>query len=188
MAFRNLAFLKSVKGKILLGFLLASIALGTSWIISKKAFQTMLDNLETMSTPDDKLRMVNKIFRNILQLDQLQNTRTLKGQEKSEQVLAQSKELIATLDSLNELSIGDDMQMIRIDSMKTLLKAREKIYGKYVKVRSKLVDNKDLEDEVKNISGLITTKLKPDSTACISCDTRTLEPLISPWMIPQWCM
>lgn len=163
-AFRDLAFLKSVKGKILLGFLLASIALGTSWIISKKAFQTMLDNLETMSTPDDKLRMVNKIFRNILQLDQLQNTRTLKGEEKNEQVLAQSKELIATLDSLNELSLGDDMQMIRIDSMKTLLKAREKIYGKYVKVRSKLVDNKDLEDEVKNISGLITTKLRPDST------------------------
>jgi signal transduction histidine kinase/DNA-binding response OmpR family regulator len=163
-AFRKLSFLKSVKGKVLLGFLLASIALGTSWVISKKAFQTMLDNLEAMSTPDDKLRMVNKIFRNILQLDQLQNTRTLKGEEKSEQVLAQSKELIATLDSLNELSIGDPLQMIRIDSMKTLLKEREKIYGKYVKVRSKLVNNKALEDEVKTISGLITTKLKPDST------------------------
>jgi signal transduction histidine kinase/CheY-like chemotaxis protein len=163
-AFRKLSFLKSVKGKVLLGFLLASIALGTSWVISKKAFQTMLDNLEAMSTPDDKLRMVNKIFRNILQLDQLQNTRTLKGEEKSEQVLAQSKELIATLDSLSDLSFGDPLQMIRIDSMKTLLKEREKIYGKYVKVRSKLVNNKALEDEVKTISGLITTKLKPDST------------------------
>lgn len=171
-ALRDLFFLKSVKGKVLLGFLLASLALGTSWIISKRAFGDMLIKLEVMSTPNDKLRLVNKIFKNILQLDHLQNTRTLKGNEKNEQVLAQSKELIATLDSLNELSLGNDMQIIRIDSMKTLLEERDKIYGKYVQVRSKLVNNKDLEDEVKTISGLITTKLKPDSTV-VKTEKRT---------------
>jgi hypothetical protein len=41
-----------------------------------------------------------------------------------------------------------------------------------VKVRSKLVNNKDLEDEVKEISGLITTKIKPDSTV-VKTEKRT---------------
>ncbi|MCE7066212.1 hybrid sensor histidine kinase/response regulator [Dyadobacter sp. CY326] len=172
-AFRDLSFIKSVKGKVLLGFLLASLALGASWIISKHAFEDMLGKLEVISTPNDKLRMVNKIFKNILQLDHLQNTRTLKGEERSEQVLAQSQELIATLDSLSIMSIEDPQQIIRIDSMKKILQQREKIYGHYVKVRSKLVNNKDLEEEVKSISGLITTtKLKPDSTV-VKTEKRT---------------
>ncbi|MCF2486548.1 hybrid sensor histidine kinase/response regulator [Dyadobacter sp. CY347] len=171
-ALRDLFFLKSVKGKVLLGFLLASLALGTSWIISKEAFEDMLIKLEVMSTPNDKLRLVNKVFKNIIQLSHLQNTRTLKGEEKNEQVLAQSKELIATLDSLSNMSLDDHLQIIRIDSMKSLLNEREKIFGKYVKVRSKLVNNKDLEEEVKSISGLITTKLKPDSTV-VKTEKRT---------------
>ena len=89
-ALRDLFFLKSVKGKVLLGFLLASLALGTSWIISKEAFEDMLIKLEVMSTPNDKLRLVNKVFKNIIQLNHLQNTRTLKGEEKNEQVSAKS--------------------------------------------------------------------------------------------------
>jgi hypothetical protein len=90
----------------------------------------MLDQTGSPFPPhNDKLRLVNKIFKNILQLDHLQNTRTLKGEEKNDQVLAQSAELIATLDSLSVMSYGDHMQMIRIDSMKQLLKQRDKIYG-----------------------------------------------------------
>jgi signal transduction histidine kinase/CheY-like chemotaxis protein len=162
---RGPSFLKSVKGKILLGFFIASLALAASWVTSKLAFTNMLTTLETLSTPDDKMRLVNKIFRDILTLDHLQNERKLKGEEMNDEVLAQSVELIATLDTLSGLSLEDPMQVIRIDSMRTILKEREKIYGDYVKVRSKLVNNKALEDEVKSISGLITTtKLKPDST------------------------
>lgn len=170
---RGPSFLKSVKGKILLGFFIASLALAASWVTSKLAFSNMLTTLTSLSTPDNKMRLVNKIFKDILTLDHLQNERKLKGEELNDEVLAQSVELIATLDSLSDMSIGDDMQIIRIDSMKKILKEREKIYGDYVKVRSKLVSNKALEDEVKSISGLITTKaLKPDSTV-VKTEKRT---------------
>lgn len=170
---RGPSFLKSVKGKILIGFFIASLALAASWVTSKLAFSNMLTTLTSLSTPDNKMRLVNKIFKDILTLDHLQNERKLKGEELDDEVLAQSVELIATLDSLSDMSIGDDMQIIRIDSMKKILKEREKIYGDYVKVRSKLVSNKALEDEVKSISGLITTKtLKPDSTV-VKTEKRT---------------
>jgi signal transduction histidine kinase/CheY-like chemotaxis protein/HPt (histidine-containing phosphotransfer) domain-containing protein len=167
------SFLKSVKGKVILGFFIASLALAASWFISKYAFTEMVDKLEVLSTPNDKLRLVNKIFKNILRLEQLQNSRTVKGEEQNEQVLAQSNQLIADLDSLDKLSLGESEQTIRIDSMKKILRKREEIYGNYVKVRSKLVNNKDLEDEVKSISGLITTtKHKPDSTV-VKTEKRT---------------
>lgn len=170
---RGQSFLKSVKGKVFLGFLIASIALSASWITSRLAFNNMLTTLESLSTPDNKMMLVNKIFREILTLDHLQNERKLKGTSLDDEVLAQSVALIAALDSLSDMSLDDEMQIIRIDSMKTILKEREKIYGDYVKVRSKLVSNKPLEDEVKSLSGLITTtRTRPDSTV-VKTEKRT---------------
>ncbi|MCE6992299.1 hybrid sensor histidine kinase/response regulator [Dyadobacter sp. CY323] len=170
---RDQSFLKSVKGKVLLGFFVAFTAIGASWIITNYAFNGMLENLSSLSNPDDKLRLVNKIFKNILLLDHLQNARKVKGEEHNEQLFEQSAELMATLDSLKMLSLEDPHQIIRIDSMKKIILAREKIYGNYVKVRTKLVNNKALEDEVKSISGLITTtKKKPDSTV-VKTEKRT---------------
>jgi len=164
-SFRKSSLTGSVKGKVLLGFFVASLALGASWIISKVAFENMLNKLEVLSEPNDKLRLVNKVFKHILMLDHLQNARSIEGSESKAQFLAQSGELIATLDSLSLLSIDDPYQIIRIDSMKHILERREEIFGNYVKVRSKLVSNQALSDEVKSISGLITTnKSKPDST------------------------
>src|SRR5690349_11864649 len=98
---RGPSFLKSVKGKVVLGFFIASLALAASWITSKVAFDNMLTTLDTLSTPDDKMRLVNKIFQEILALDHLQNERKLKGEEMNDEVLAQSVELIATLDTLS---------------------------------------------------------------------------------------
>jgi signal transduction histidine kinase/DNA-binding response OmpR family regulator len=170
---RNPSVTSSVKGKVLLGFLIAALALGTSWIISKLAFENMLAKLEILSTPNDKLRLVNKVFKNILQLDYLQNERTIAKEDKKEQFLIQSRELMATLDTLSMLSIDDPLQVIRIDSMKQILAQREEIFGNYVKVRSKLVSNEDLADEVKTISGLITeNQRKPDSTV-VKTEKRT---------------
>jgi len=168
MSSRNPSFTSSVKGKVLLGFFIAALALGASWFISNLAFKDMQNKLEVLSMPNDRLRLINKVFKSILQLDHLQNTRTVGGkdsEDNKEQFIHQSRELMATLDSLNDLNIDDPQQIMRIDSMKHILRKREEIYGNYVKVRSKLVSNQALSDEVKSISGLIkTNKLKPDST------------------------
>lgn len=173
---RNRSITKSVKGKVLLGFLVAFIALASSWVISKVAFENMLDKLEELSTPSEKLRIVNKVFKDILQLDQLQNARPLPEKQDSikQQFFYQSAQLQTTLDTLSFFCRDSKLQVSRIDSMKILLMARDSIYSDYVQVRSKLVNNKALSDEVHSISGLITTKkrAKPDSTI-ITTERRT---------------
>lgn len=173
---RNRSISKSVKGKVLLGFLVAFVALASSWVISKVAFENMLDKLEELSTPSEKLRIVNKVFKDILQLDQLQNARPSPEKQDSikQQFFYQSAQLQTTLDTLSFFCRDSKLQVSRIDSMKILLMARDSIYSDYVQVRSKLVNNKALSDEVHSISGLITTKkkAKPDSTI-ITTERRT---------------
>lgn len=161
----NPSFTSSVKGKVLIGFFFAVLALGISWFISNRAFNVMLNKLDNFSSPDDKLRLVNKVFQNILQLDHLQNAHTVESENAKRQFIAQSRELMFTLDTLSSLSLDYPAQIVRIDSIKRILEKREKIFENYVKVRSKLVSNKALSDEVKSISGIITTnRLNPDST------------------------
>jgi signal transduction histidine kinase/DNA-binding response OmpR family regulator len=135
----------------------------------------MLDKLEILSTPNEKLRIVNKVFKDILLLDQLQNARPSPEKQDSvkQQFLNQSAQLISTLDTLSFFCRDIPLQVSRIDSMKSILIARDSIYSDYVKVRSKLVNNKALSEEVHTISGLITTKkAKPDSTI-ITTERRT---------------
>ncbi|CAG4989649.1 Sensor histidine kinase RcsC [Dyadobacter sp. CECT 9275] len=172
-SFRDKSILRSVKGKVILGFLIASLALSASWIISKLAFENMLSKLEALSTPNDKLRLVNKVFKDILLLDHLQNALPNGGEEPRKQFLKQSASLMTSLDSLSILSIDNPLQIIRIDSMKKILREREKIYGNYVDVRSKLVSNQDLSEEVKSISGLITIKKRHPENTVVKTEKKT---------------
>jgi signal transduction histidine kinase/DNA-binding response OmpR family regulator len=173
---RNRSMSMSVQNKVLMAFLVAFMALAASWLISKVAFEDMLNKLEDFSTPSEKLRIVNKVFKDILSLDQLQNARPLPEKQDSikQQFFYQSAQLQTTLDTLSFFCRDSKLQVSRIDSMKILLMARDSIYSDYVKVRSKLVNNKALSDEVQSISGLITTKKKarPDSTI-ITTERRT---------------
>ncbi len=155
----------SVKSKVILGFLVASVALGASWIISKIAFEGLLHRLEAYTTPDEKLRHINQVFKEIVLLDHVQNTLQDDTQENREVFIYHSEALLARLDSLSQLNLDNPIQIVRIDSMKKILLEREQIYDNYMEVRKKLMNNKAFSKEVRNISGLITiNKNNQDST------------------------
>ncbi len=169
------SFLKSVKGKVIFGFVVACLALGASWIISKGAFDQMLETVDQLSTPDEKLRLVNVIFKDILLLDQLQNEMPGTSREEIKQgFVERSDKLQGTLDTLSLWFSDNPQQLARIDSIRVILKKRAAIFDDYVKVRTVLVNNRDFKNKVESISGLITTSTEahPDSTI-IKTEKRT---------------
>jgi signal transduction histidine kinase/HPt (histidine-containing phosphotransfer) domain-containing protein len=163
-----------MKGKVLLGFLLSCMALAASWFSSKVAFRDMLYTVEDLSTPNDKLWLLNKIFKEILQLDQLQKSQTDPDRRFREDLAKQSEELLISLDSLRSFYEGNELQVSRIDSMKRIVVARDLIFEKYLRVKSGLVNNQALAQQVDSISGLIVlTKPKKDS-AIVTTKKRTV--------------
>ncbi|PWJ59568.1 Hpt domain-containing protein [Dyadobacter jejuensis] len=163
---RDKSILSSVKGKVLLGFMVAAMALGASWIISKIAFENMLVKLEQLTKPNEKLHHINQVFKEIVLLEHLQNEPPGNtNSNEPDEFLKHSERLLASLDTLSQLNIDDPKQIIRIDSMRSILRDREQIFGQYMAVRKNLVSNKDLSSKVRTISGLITTnKKEKDST------------------------
>lgn len=168
-------FLQSVKGKVLLGFLLAGIALTVSWKISKEAFDKMLSTVNRLSQPSERLDMVNHLSAKIVHLSQFQNMNPADARKARLEYFNQSRQLNQSLDSLKFLLSRDSAQVARIDNMKKLLEKRDRIFTSYIGVRLQLMNNEELTEQVQSISTIISaTQPKTDSTVKTTTrETRT---------------
>ncbi|QEC51351.1 signal transduction histidine kinase [Anseongella ginsenosidimutans] len=159
-------FIRSVKGKVIIAFLVGCIALGLAWGFSRVAFREMMKRVEQLSSPDERLRMVNDLFLDITQLSQSQRMQALLEHKTSLKAISdESEPLIAKLDSLRQFYINNPGQVHRIDSMKDILRERDRLFINYVKVRSGLISGEVLADQMQSLSGLINnTASQIDST------------------------
>ena len=166
-----------VYGKIVFVIISCIFALGLAYLISKVAFDEMLSKVDKVSTPNAKLRLVSRISRDILQIDQLQRAQVL-SEESYSGYSDESGYILRSLDTLTNLYSRNDLQRKRIDSIRVLLNERDKLFHAYVQVRKKLVDNQAFSSQIENISSLIQSAPKNDSTIVTTekrVTTRTVD-------------
>ncbi|MFC3197756.1 ATP-binding protein [Parapedobacter deserti] len=136
-------------------FFSCAVALGLAWGISRVAFTEMMDTVESITNPDPKLEMVSGISRDIMRLDQLQRSQAFSGNTAYQSFTKESATIFASLDSLKELYQGSDIQQARVDSIKRLLRQRDKLFNAYVRVREKVVDSQEFLDQLRSLSDVI---------------------------------
>jgi len=145
-----------MKRKVIIAFGVGLLALILAWAVSKIAFKEMLATVQSISTPDEKLKIVNDLFRDITKLDQLQRSQAFQRKPGSYKVfLKESDSLRATMDSLRRIYANDAIQVKRIDKMKSLLRERDRLFMSYIKVREGLVNGRDFANQLSSLSGLI---------------------------------
>lgn len=145
-----------MKRKVIIAFGVGLLALILAWAVSKIAFKEMLATVQSISTPDERLKIVNDLFRDITKLDQLQRSQAFQRKPGSYKVfLKESDSLRATMDSLRRLYAYDTIQVKRIDKMKSLLRERDRLFMSYIKVREGLVNGRDFARQLSSLSGLI---------------------------------
>jgi len=159
------SFVKAIKSKVIIALLLACFALFMAWGVSRVAFKEMLNTVENISTPNERLRIVNTVSRKIGTLDQLQRGQLISNPENYRKGFKESRELRLVLDTLGFLYAADSVQLMRIKAIKRLLNERDKQFVNYLKVRERLVNNKTFSEQVKNISSIVSADTgQPDST------------------------
>jgi len=172
-------FFRAVKSKVIIGFLLACFALLMAWGISKFAFTRMLDTVEEISAPNDRLRIVNDLSHKIARLDQLQRDEAFNKQG-NYSFLKESRKLRSSLDTLRSLYRGDSAQLVRIKSIKNLLSDRDKQFVNYLKVRETLVNTKSFSDEVQKLNELVATRARQTDSAILTTETTTSTTTVAP--------
>lgn len=173
----------SVRRKVIFVFISCAVALALAWVISRVTFTVMLDTVDKITTPDPKLVQVSRISREIMRLDQLQRSQAFGGNTAYSSFSKESAGILSALDSLKHLFEGSTVQQARIDSIKILLRERDKLFNAYVKVREKVVDSHVFSEQLRSLSNIIyepgtdstivTTERKRRTTT-IAGDTSTI--------------
>ncbi|WP_219226749.1 hybrid sensor histidine kinase/response regulator [Pedobacter antarcticus] len=174
------SFLSAAKGKIIVGFLLAFCALSLAWGVSKIAFNEMLDTVNSISAPNDKLRLVNMVSRKVSSLDQQQKNLAFSSPGKYNQFFKESRQLRALLDSLSGMYKNDSVQLGRIKSIEGLLVIRDRQFVNYLKVREGLVNNQSFRNEVQKLNELVSKGPGPQDSTVVTTEKKTSTVTIFP--------
>jgi len=174
------SFLGDAKGKIIIGFVLAFFALFLAWGVSKIAFNEMLDTVDTISTPNVKLRLVNQVSRKVASLDQQQRFSAFSSPGKYSRFFKDSRQLRQLLDSLGGMYRTDPKQLGRIKSIEKLLVARDKQFVNYLKVREGLVNNESFNQEVQKLNELVNRPPQQQDSTIVTTEKKTSTVTILP--------
>jgi signal transduction histidine kinase/CheY-like chemotaxis protein len=172
-------FFRAIKSKVIIGFLFACFALLLAWGISKFAFTRMLNTVEEISAPNDRLRIVNDLSHKIARLDQLQRDEAFNKQG-NYNFLRESRKLRSSLDTLRKLYANDSAQLARIKSIKNLLAQRDKQFVSYLQVRETLVNTKSFSNEVKKLNELVASRAMQTDSAVLTTETTTSTTTVAP--------
>ena len=174
------SFLSATKSKIITGFVLAFFALFLAWGVSKVAFNEMLDTVDTISTPNAKLRLVNQVSRKVAGLDQQQRSSAFNSPGKYSKFFKDSRQLRLLLDSLGGMYGNDPVQLNRIKSIEKLLIARDKQFVNYLKVREGLVNNESFTQEVQKLNELVNKPPQQQDSTVVTTEKKISTVTILP--------
>ena len=174
------SFLSDAKGKIIIGFVLSFFALFLAWGVSKIAFDEMLATVDTISTPNAKLRLVNMVSRKVAGLDQQQKNLAFNSPGNYGNFFKQSGQLRQMLDSLGAMYSTDSVQLNRIRSIEKLLVQRDKQFINYLKVRERLVNNKSFTQEVQKLNELVNKGPQQQDSTIVTTEKKTSTVTILP--------
>ncbi|RAW00170.1 ATP-binding protein [Pseudochryseolinea flava] len=160
--------------KILIGFTLTFVAILLALGIARYAFNDVMDTVDELSVPNEKLGALNRVFQEITTLDQLQRADAIKNPKKPHRVfLNESNELLGLIDSLS-LMDWDSVQRQRIVSMKDVFRRRDKAFFSYLRQKSLLASNTNLSRRIDTLSNIINDKKIEIDTNVVTTQKKTI--------------
>jgi signal transduction histidine kinase/HPt (histidine-containing phosphotransfer) domain-containing protein len=172
--------IRATKGKVILALTLACFALFMAWAVSRVAFKEMLDTVENITSPNERLRIVNELSRNIARLDQSQKNLVFNESRKYNSFFKESRQLRKDLDTLGMLYSADTVQLRRIASIKELLRVRDKQFVDYLKVRERLVNDRSFSQQLKSFNNMVDKTAAAADSTVVTSERRTTTTTVIP--------
>ncbi len=170
-----------MRKKIIAAFLLACTAVLLSWLVSGIAFRGVLDTVDRLAAPNEKLRLMNRLFQEISNLDQRQRTLALQNPgDVYDTLLYDSRQLLLTIDTLRTLSQDNLDQVQRLDSMRSLIDVRDRLFLNYLHIRNEVTGSRLLSARIHSLSELIN-----HSNPQIDSSVITTEKTITTTIVPS---
>lgn len=165
-------FLLPLRNKVIAAFLLACIAIGLAMGTTYLSFNTLLGKMDELSLPNVKLKMLNRLFEKITQLDQQQRADAIRNPGKPlRSFLHESAQLSLTIDSLLAADWDSPMQPERLTQMKVILRQRDYYLIEFLKLKSGLLRNSNYSRRIDSLASILM-EFSPSSDSTVTTLSR----------------
>lgn len=174
-------FYTQLKGKVILVSVAGFVALAVIHFAISYAFEKMNNNIDQLAKPNEKLVMVNHLFRDVSQMNHLQRQKTVLGKkDPSVAFIKESDAVYVILDSLLALFERDTLQTSRINEINRLLIQREKLFFEYLNLQYRQSSDPGVNTILERLTQRVNSKEDVDTiikyesittTKTISSDT-----------------
>ncbi len=138
----------------MLASLLACLLAVLAWKTTEQAFATLLESFDTISAPNDKLRLIHEISMKMNRMEQVQAFVDKKNNGNNN-FLNETKRLGQKIDTLKDLYPDRPSQLKRLNTLKRLLDDRDKLYVDYLNIRSGLINYKQFARQVELLHDMV---------------------------------
>lgn len=174
---------KSIIGKMLSIFLVAAMSVGISWGLSHISFKRVVESIEEISKPSEKIHLINKLSYSFSNIIQFQRQQFIEGANDNDTYL-DNQFLVKTLDTLRNYSKDNDFLLQKIDSMGNIIESYDSLLSNYLRVYEEFTDVQNLSSKYHSLtdyfsvianeidSSVITTETKKTTTTVFPGETR----------------
>jgi signal transduction histidine kinase/DNA-binding response OmpR family regulator len=164
---------KGLTKKVLAAFALGSIAIVLALVITRLSFKELLTTVQELSTPNEKLNILNRVFEEITTLDQTQRAEAIKNPSTTyETFIEQSNSVSLLLDSLQQQD-WDTVQLSRLAEMEEILSQRNEIFFSYLKVKAEILNNREFSTQLDTLSAILQNDHLTVDSALIKTNKKT---------------
>jgi len=180
-------YTESIRGKIIAITIIAALSIILSWIVLRVAFSNVVNTIEEVSKPNDKLQLLNSLSNDIIQIGQYQRKQILQNPTKSNPiVLPETEKFAKKLDTLRTLCAGNKSQLHQIDSIEQVVTQYDVLVVNYLKLYAGLFSNKPLTGKFKILSDLIYANATKMDSSVITTEKNgiTTTTFVAPQQLP----
>jgi len=133
-----------------------------------------MGTVNTLSSPNEKLIRLNKVFEEITMLDQQQRAEAIQNPLRPyKYFLDQSGYLDLMIDSLIALP-WDTAQRKRLESLTEVLHKRNESFVAYMKVKAELANNKEFSTQLDTLAALLRESQQQQDSTIFTIEERTV--------------
>jgi len=173
----------SLKGKVLITTALGLITILVIYLAIDRAFDKITTNIDQLAKPNERLLEVNRLFRNVSQLNHLQQKEAASGRrDPSMSFIQESDAVYESLDTLQWLFASDTLQLERVERIDDLLNQRREVFVEYLQLQYRRNASPDIRSfltkvaqETRTADSLAQSRMvqshKTITTTTVSSDT-----------------
>jgi signal transduction histidine kinase/DNA-binding response OmpR family regulator len=171
---------KSFQGKLLSILLVAALSVGISWGLSNITFKKVVDSIEEISKPNEKIRLMNHLSYSLSRMVQFQRKQLIDRNFGDEIQYPDIEYLIHTLDTLRTTSGENTILLQKIDSMEIIIRKYDSLLTNYLELYAGFIDFNQLASSYHSLTEFISVIANEIDSSVVTTETKITTTTVFP--------